>query len=142
MTAELFRPFKALNNLLCFEEDGQIRQWVAKIGEDDVIAYAGFASVAHPEALKDWKADVRKRLLGESSTVVLRTACGCERLLDLSHKSELRSYFVPLMWTGSAIEYLRDSPIPESFTYHQREFKWDRRYHENGARVLEERIIR
>lgn len=133
-----FIPFKTLIQTLRFKEDNAARRLVAVV-DDEEVAFANFAAVSTKEAMDDWKTEVRRAILAQSSTVVLRTACGCEQMKDLFQKEDLHAFLVPLMWTISAMRVLQNSTDADIFkTNRSREFRWERRYHDNGARVMEE----
>ncbi len=72
-----------------------------------------------------------------SSTVELRTACGCTREVDLTRERELRSYLVPLYWP---FEVGADFPEEVSIAKvnNCREFQLKGRFNEIGQKILEE----
>lgn len=137
-----FVPFKELIDSLNFKEIEASREHIALIGDEE-IGRASFISITSKEAMEHWKKEIRQALLRHSSTVVLRTACGCEQVKDLRNRGELRTLLIPLMWTSSAIGALNDDAEPNPFdVYHAREFRWENRYHESGAKLMEEQIKR
>lgn len=87
-------------------------------------------------AVEEWKERIKRAILVRSSTTVLRTACGCERTVNIDGEGH-RSYIIPLMPMTMSINF-GDPPNTESAVYKVREFRWEHRFHESGARLFEE----
>jgi len=132
-----FLPFKTLIEMLKFCEDAEKRQHIATV-DGEAIAFASFVAVTSEEAMDAWKTEVRRAILWHSSTVVLRTACGCERIVDLKYKDELRSLMIPIVGHRGTIAHMptdADCSIEPGL---KREFRWHQRSHKNGAKLMEE----
>jgi hypothetical protein len=63
--------------------------------------------------------------------------------VNISDKSLLRRYHVAILGSPESFTLAVDnSPFPSESTYTTREFRWGRRYDEEGFKLLEEIITR
>jgi hypothetical protein len=86
-----------------------------------------------PEAMKAWKNEALRRVSHLSTTVVLRTACKCERYID-GVRMGTPSWKIPISKPSSIITFNSDSMIGV-----YREFKFTGKTdEETGFRVYEE----
>lgn len=130
-----FLPYDELIKKLKIKEDNSTREFIAFVDKEP-IAYASFIAVSNPEAMARWKEKVHELIKANSSSVVLRTLCGCEKFINLSSKHELYGYRVPL------VSFIPLREIETSFstaqTYKCRDFKWDGRHLIDGTKIMME----
>lgn len=81
-----------------------------------------------------FKQELLKALAWRTSTIVLKTRCGCTRIIE-KHEANY-SYLVPLLGKSS---YLIPNNFSEASTYTKREFKYRNRHDsDTGCRLFEE----
>jgi hypothetical protein len=126
-------PFVDFPNVIKFRNDPLYGVIIAKI-DGEPIGRCGDHS---ENGIAAWKAEVFKRLAHFSTTIELRTLCGCVQTIDTDQE---RHYRVPLMIRPSMLACKKDDDtFPESATFRTRDFEFRGRLSSDGLRCFEER---
>jgi hypothetical protein len=129
----LFKPVKILHSSVKFVvEDTRL---VARIFGQR-YSYIDLNSVKAGDG-KIFRDDVTKRLAMESSTVILRTACGCERVTEIDEPMALTIGF------RVEFEYRSDFRFDDDLMGVRRKngvrrFVWRNEYDKAGLKILDE----
>lgn len=138
MKPSLFRPYDVLICQLKYREDNLGRVVRAEV-DGELFGEISYCAIGPTEAWIDWQAKIRRALACRSSTVILRTACQCQRQVNLKATHELQGYFVPLSHRDSLMLEIGASVTATMMT--MRQFVWARRLvdEQTGFRILEEK---
>lgn len=130
---ELNVPFSEFLNIVQFRSKGfETEAYVLdRNGEERLL---GFCQNQHPKAVEQWKAALFIELAQFSTTVELKTRCGCTRMMEEDQRTrEIIIPLIPLMPTFrmAEIEF-------ESARYSRRIFKYDHHLSSDGFRLFQE----
>jgi len=95
--------------------------WEHVIGNHDRTLTANHDRTLTAKAVESWKFKVLKSVAHLSTTVVLRTACNCEQMIDGVSRRAM-SHIVPLIKTQTAVQ-ISGLEFPEKSDYQRREFR-------------------
>lgn len=141
--AELFKPIEWLLSKLRFERENAVYQ-IHAIVNDKLYGSASLDIVdINQAAMSDWRQEIRIGLLRSSASVILQTACGCDRRAELSDPKDLVGYLVPIRAPMKGAPFAdKPSPFDAAAMGWTREFRWDRHSYNDSWKVLSEVVKR
>lgn len=132
----IFKPYIELIKDLTYKVDTSTGDEIALMNNIEIGHIQGRAK--EKEALTYWRKEILKSIMANSSTVLLITACQCERQINLTDKRQLHGYRVPIRTSLKpfADDYFENTFFENTF----REFGWAGKYDSMGRKMLIEKI--